>query len=474
MLRKGIILVISVLLIGASFISVTGYIELKDLSSSSVSIVINSDMEETGVSDLCRDFDIWVDDDSGCPGDGSSEWPYCKIQYAIENASSRNSIFVKNGIYYENVVINKSINLNGADRNKTIIKSEEEYHVIYVSSDDVTINNFTVENSSKLDAGICIKSNNNLIKNLILNNNYFGISLEDCNNNNISNNVIKNCFVGIKLKKSSGNIIENNFLENISEEYQGGILLERHAHNNIISKNNLIKTDICVTWSNQNSIYSNNILETNYSITIGNSTGVTISDNNLLDVYYVGISILLCSDIILSDNNIIGGESELDTTGIMMAFSSNININHNTIENFYYATNIESNSGDIDIYCNLIKNNVNGLSVLFCDKMNINKNTIIDNEKSGLFLTTKESEIFKNHIEGNGMGLDLVFGKKNKVNCNNFVDNKEYDGFMALSFFNKFNQNYYSGWKGKYFVLIQGILPAIDWNPVDDEWVIDC
>lgn len=40
---------------------------------------------------------IYVDDDSECPGDGSIELPYCTIQYAIDNASDGDTIFVYNG-----------------------------------------------------------------------------------------------------------------------------------------------------------------------------------------------------------------------------------------------------------------------------------------------------------------------------------------------------------------------------------------
>jgi hypothetical protein len=43
---------------------------------------------------------IFVDDESDCPGDGSKEWPYCKIHYAIDNASDGDIIQVYPGIYY--------------------------------------------------------------------------------------------------------------------------------------------------------------------------------------------------------------------------------------------------------------------------------------------------------------------------------------------------------------------------------------
>ena len=52
---------------------------------------------------------------------GSGPNNYTSIQDAIDNASDGDTIYVYSGIYYENVVINKRINLIGEDRNGTII-----------------------------------------------------------------------------------------------------------------------------------------------------------------------------------------------------------------------------------------------------------------------------------------------------------------------------------------------------------------
>ena len=57
---------------------------------------------------------IYVDNDT-CPamGNGTAGNPYCKIQDAVDNASDGDTINVTAGTYNENVVINKSIILEG-------------------------------------------------------------------------------------------------------------------------------------------------------------------------------------------------------------------------------------------------------------------------------------------------------------------------------------------------------------------------
>ena len=75
---------------------------------------------------------IYVDDDSECPGDGTINWPFCKIQYAIDNASSGDNIFVFSGTYYENIVIDKSVTIEGEDWLTTVIDGNKKRDVVYV------------------------------------------------------------------------------------------------------------------------------------------------------------------------------------------------------------------------------------------------------------------------------------------------------------------------------------------------------
>jgi len=75
------------------------------LLSSSISIASSYELSS-------NDF-IYVDDD------GTAD--YTKIQDAIDNASDFDTIFVFSGTYYETLIINKSINLLGEDRENTII-----------------------------------------------------------------------------------------------------------------------------------------------------------------------------------------------------------------------------------------------------------------------------------------------------------------------------------------------------------------
>jgi len=189
---------------------------------------------------------LYVDVDGGAD--------YTKIQDAIDNASDGDTIFVYNGIYHENVVINKtSIQLIGESKHYTIIDgSGLEYVVFILGRNDLSLCNFTVRNSSSSGIGIKVGDflpcSNIQIKNNIISNTSYGIftpsTLIGIRNNHknikIVENEIKNsCICGIDFHVTEFSIIEsNNFTQNrlaINLEWSNG---------NIIKNNNFIENEI--------------------------------------------------------------------------------------------------------------------------------------------------------------------------------------------------------------------------------------
>jgi len=85
---------------------------------------------------------------------------YPTIQEAINNANEGDIIFVRNGTYYENVVVNKTVSLIGENRTTTILDGNGNETGIHVIADNVTIEEFTVQN---FEAGIKVESNNNVV-----------------------------------------------------------------------------------------------------------------------------------------------------------------------------------------------------------------------------------------------------------------------------------------------------------------------
>ncbi|MEM3696359.1 MAG: pectinesterase family protein [Candidatus Bathyarchaeia archaeon] len=245
----------------------------------------------------------WIVDDDG-------QADFKTIQEAINNASSGDTIFVRNGTYYENVVINKSITLVGEHRDFTVINGNKTGHVVTIEADNVSIQGFTIMKSYDGQyGGIFIRSlsiGNVITNNKIIENSY-GIYLYLSSNNNISNNLISNNLYGIGLTSCSNNFIfSNTIISNIND----GINLFT-SFNNFISYNVILHNSL-----NGISLYSSgdNLIH-----------GNTISTNLFYGIFfYSSISNLISVNTIT--NNPAGG--------IVTVFSSNDNIfYHNNFDN---------------------------------------------------------------------------------------------------------------------------------------------
>ncbi len=165
---------------------------------------------------------------------------YRSIQQAIDNVSENFTIFVYAGIYYENIIINKTVILKGENKENTIIDGNYSNDVILIDEGGhVSISGFTIRNSGPFegtshDAGIEIKSNNNTIYGNIICNNTNGIYSAYAENNTFKQNIFhSNTGYGMYLHTASDNcIIVGNDVTNNSY----GLRIKGSRNNNV-SKN---------------------------------------------------------------------------------------------------------------------------------------------------------------------------------------------------------------------------------------------
>ncbi len=142
--------------------------------------------------------------------DGGSEVYTC-IQGALDDAGNEDAIYVQNGTYYENIIIERSIVLTGENKDATIIDGCSIETVINIFADNVEITGFTIQNASSIGQifirnGIFVRSNSNIIHKNHITNNICGILLgPDVSGNLIfHNNFVKkhplhfNAFVMVK------------------------------------------------------------------------------------------------------------------------------------------------------------------------------------------------------------------------------------------------------------------------------------
>jgi len=161
---------------------------------------------------------------------GSGPNNYTSIQDAIDDAEDGDTVFVydDSSPYYENVVVDKSIDLIGECKNNTVISGSGDEFAVCFSAKKINIKNFTIT-SAHYGIKITLNSGDIIIENCNISNNFYGI--EVCNSSNI---LIKNCITfdntnGIYLFGSDCFITDCTFINR-----QKNIWFA-HAQNNIVT-----------------------------------------------------------------------------------------------------------------------------------------------------------------------------------------------------------------------------------------------
>jgi|WetSurMetagenome_2_1015567.scaffolds.fasta_scaffold44622_1 nitrous oxidase accessory protein len=213
---------------------------------------------------------------------GGSPIGYESIQKAINSASEGDEILVYPGTYYENIVVDKRLDLIGLKN--PIIDAGGDYAKgsgVTLIADGVLMEGFTIRNSTNTagdplsSAGVLVRSNNNTIKGNILENNYrSGIKVLNGYNNSIINNSVHSNFEGILVSDSHRNKIVSNCINNNNGT---GIFIMRYSEQNLVTDNiinnnsqGVLLIDAGFNEINKNAFFGNRNIEKNIEIFYAN------------------------------------------------------------------------------------------------------------------------------------------------------------------------------------------------------------
>jgi len=376
------------------------------------------------------------------------------IQDLIDNASDGDTIFIPCGIYYENIVINKSISLIGEDKNTTIIDGGIYYffYVIYITADWVNISGFTIKSIEfNYGGAIYIQSNYNTITDNIICQNTIGINIEDSSRNNINNNtILDNYYYGIIIIESSYCTLKNNHI--INSGFNFGIhpySIEDFIHD--IDKSNTVDGKPIYYWCN---IKNAEIPHDAAYVALINCSNINVNNLTLIN-NYPGLLLVNSTNCIIKQNNILN--NFLDSPfgyGVFLLYSSNNFIEYNNILNQETGiSNVESTNNTI------IGNNISECdSGIWRNFYNIIRDNNLFNNYKGLDYNCN-SVIEGNKIYSNNCGMGSGYGE-NTITDNDIFDNFEGIGYIGennlISNNNIFNNNYgINNYYGNYNIIIK-------------------
>ena len=289
---------------------------------------------------------IIVDDDFNENTNGWNTTNFNSIQNGINAASDWDTIYVKNGNYNERLIIKKTLQILGEDRQKTILNGEKGQGKIQIKADRVRLQGFTIKNDGLyLDlARIEVTESNYVtIADCVINDNIYAIWANEANNLFIINNEFKNNLRSIYSNVKAGSIYVYDNLFVLNKENSYGIYSKANARH--IIQNNTFSSELnfynfsCGIYLNGNSeISSNKINQCSIGIWLTQGNHI-ISKNMIMKNKHIGIYASSSSTTISyntvseNGNNWISYDNDFEPGGIIINGTSNMysNITHNKI-----------------------------------------------------------------------------------------------------------------------------------------------
>ncbi len=309
---------------------------------------------------------------------------FTDIRDALDYALPGDTIIVDSGTYIENVIINKSIVVDGMDTGSGLpIVDGSGLESINITANGVTLSGFNVTNATdESECGIQVSSINNIITGNIVSNNYYGIELYYSTDNIVTGNTVNNNSEGIYITDSDNNTVTNN---TANENTGDGIHLHRATYNNV--------TD---NTANEN----HDGIDVEDQSDYNNVTGNTAGENTNYGIYL---------DYFADNNNVTGNIANENYYGIYFYRSNNNNLDGNTFN--------ENNWGiQLDYWA---------------DNNSATGNTANDNIVDGFFLDRSNNNTISNNVfDTNGNGIHLNSSNNNVLTGNLLENSTNYNIYM--------------------------------------------
>lgn len=392
----------------------------------------------TGISSAA---DIYV-------GNGP-EYDFANISTAVSFANNSDTIIVSDGIYIENIDINKEVTIiseNGSA--KTTVQALTPHdHIFNITANNVTVYGFNVTGATNYTGILMLGASNFNVSDNVISESYAGIYVEDSSNGLLADNIANSNYQGIILEDSTNCTLVNNrmTLNDFNfEVYGSGSAMYVHD----INISNLINDKPVYYWINRSDEQVPSDAGIVYVI---NSTNITVKDvitsNNWEDITLVetdnctiqnirssdsetGIAVLR-SDFTTIDSSEVSG----NFVGVVVETSNNTIVSNNNAScNYYGIVTFSSNHSSL-ISNTVNSNSLGGIYTLLSNSGCINNNTANSNMVGIRLTSSNNNNLTGNTASSNSIGGIGLSASNNNTLISNTANNNIYDpeGLQPLS-----------------------------------------
>lgn len=327
---------------------------------------------------------------------------YPTIQEAIDNANEGDTIFVRNGTYYERIVVNKRVSLVGEEKWTTIIDGSNNTTPITILASGVNISGFTIRNSSKLNPWFNPGTD--------------GLYME-ADNCTISHNIFFNNARGIRIYKSMNNTFYKNI---ITGNWADGFVVAGYCGDNTLDSNNVSNNGLGIVlyFTRYGGVLRNNkMMNNSYNFVVRpeNPGRLDVDSSNTVNgkpiYYWVGEH---------------DREVPEDAGYVAIINSKNILVENLTVADSGQGV-LLYNSRNCSVREVNVINSLNGIMLWYSENCTIQNNTIMG------------CTVFLETLSGNG--IFLLYSHNNTFYDNNIADNKFHGISMGSCQNNMFYHN---------------------------------
>lgn len=236
------------------------------------------------------------------------------LQDMIDAAAPGATIAPTAGVYEDHLVITKPVVIDGSAG--VIIDGGGKGTIVELDTDGATLKQLTIRNSGRLhnalDAGLRIKGNFNVVKDVIIENTLFGLDLHQADNNIIRRSTIGSKDMPLELRGDSvrlwyshANTLEENTIHDARD------FVVWYSSDNVI-RNNIVRHGrygIHFMYAHNNRMTGNSVEDCVVGVFLMYSNNVEVRGNKLLRSWGasgMGVGFKESSEATIADNDIVG------------------------------------------------------------------------------------------------------------------------------------------------------------------------